>query len=516
MILASFFVVAFGHPTNSRWLSAVAACLGYALFWKGALEVRRPFWLAALWFGAVQAVQLSWLTSTVYMGSGILVVYAFLVIALGLQFGWMTHLLKQPLTWLRILGAAGFWVWMEWVRLLPFTGFPWNPVGLSLASHPWSIQWASLFGVYGLSFWVILTNLSFLKNPKIFAVMALVPYAFGVLHQTYWSQKNSNIPPLQVALVQTALRNEQKDYDRSQPKEFISPFHQWERILWSLRDTKVSQYDLIVLPEAALPFGNHREVYLKETVQEVWESCFGKTIDFSLVLTNKVSNSFWAQSLANHFGAEVVIGLDSVDSSGKYNAAFHFVPRKESVGRYEKRMLVPVGEYVPLKEWKVVASFLSKEFGIEDSFDVGKGPKVFTGKTGLGVCICSEEIYGELIRGVRKAGAELLVNVTNDSWFPKTQLPNVHFLHGQVRAAENGVGVVRACNTGVTGAIDRFGRVIDVLGVSEETAGVLTVQVIPESHPTAYTFWGDTAILLLSTIFIVCLRKRLPEYIPLN
>jgi apolipoprotein N-acyltransferase len=519
LIILSFLIVALGQPAKSELLSILASCIGFALFWKGALGVKHLFWLATAWFGAVQAVQLSWLTSTTYMGPGILVVYALLVVALGLQFGCITYLLKAPLTWLRVLGIAGMWVWMEWLRGLPLTGFLWNPVGLSLAGNPWSIQMASLFGIYGLSFWVILTNVAFLKTRRAFLVLALFPYAFGFLHQAFWSKSVSNSLPLSVALVQTALRNEQKDYDRSQPKAFISPFYQWERILWSLHNAGASEYDLIVLPEAALPFGSYREVYPKTTVQEVWESCFGKgsQVDFPIVLSEKVSNSFWAQSLANHFGAEVVIGLDSTDASGKYNAAFHFSPRKEIVSRYEKQMLVPVGEYVPFKEWKSVARFLSNQFGIEDSFDVGKGPIIFHGKAPLGVCICSEEIYSQLIRGVRMAGAELLVNVTNDSWFPKTQLPKIHFLHGQVRAAENGMGVVRACNTGMTGAIDRFGRVIDVLAVSEETPGVLTVQVNPESHPTAYLLWGDGAILGLSLAFaLTLLRKRLPEYIPLN
>ncbi len=516
LVLVSFFVVALGQPMRSEMLSMVASCLGFALFWYGVRGRKHVFWTAALWFGAVQAVQLWWLTDTTYMGLGILGVYGFLVVALGLQFGVLTWWIQRPLAWIQVLGAAGLWVWMEWMRLLPLTGFPWNPVGLSLAGNNWSVQFAALFGVYGLSFWVLLTNLAALKHRVAWAVLAITPYAFGLVHQMYWEHKALPTHNLSVALVQTGLRNEQKDYFRSHPEAFVSPFHQWEQILWNLRAEP--KPDLIVLPEAALPFGSTREVYALETVRQVWDNCFGLGASDAISSeTKKVSNSFWAQQVANRFDSEVVVGLDAADSTGKYNAAFHFLPAAKSGDRYEKRMLVPVGEYVPFQEWKFVSSFLAEQFGIEESFDVGQQAKVFSGKIPLGINICSEEIYGHLIRDVKQAGAQLLVNVTNDAWFPNTNLPELHFLHGRVRAAENGVGVVRACNTGVTGVIDRFGRVEAVL--HGKTSGVLTVQLQPNTHITLYSLFGDTLICTFAAIFFLaalCLRKRLPEYRSVN
>jgi len=503
LFLVSFLVVALGQPMRSGMLSVVASCLGYALFWFG----NKSFWRAVVWFGAVQAVQLSWLTETTYMGPGILGVYGFLVVALGLQFGLLTKLVQQPLTWSRMLGAAGLWVWMEWIRLWFLTGFPWNPTGLSLAGNSFSIQFAALFGVYGLSFWVMLTNLAALKDRLRWAVLALTPYAFGLLHQTYWDTPATQ--HLSVALVQTGLRNEQKDYFPSDPEAFVSPLHQWERIL-----TGLTPHDLIVLPEAALPFGSTREVYPAEMVQQVWKKRFGEEV---FVPSKKVSNLFWAKQIASRFGAEVIVGMDAGDKNGKYNAAFHCPPAADSeMLRYEKRKLVPVGEYVPFENLPFVASFVAEQFGIDQSFTPGTEPKTFPGKIPLGITICSEEIYSHLIRETRRAGAELLVNVTNDAWFPGTHLPQLHCLHGQLRAAENGVGLVRSCNTGVTAVIDRFGNVTNKLSVPEFTSGVLSVHVPIQSHTTLYTLCGDSLILALSACFLWGLRKRLPEYRSVN
>jgi len=503
LFLLSFFIVAFGQPMRSGMLSALASCLGYALFWAR----NKSFWRAVVWFGAVQAVQLSWLMETTYMGLGILGVYGFLVVALGLQFGLLTKTLQQPLTWPRMLGAAGLWVWLEWIRLLPLTGFPWNPAGLSLAGNSFSIQFAALFGVYGLSFWVMLTNLAALKHRLSWAVLALTPYAFGLLHQTYWD--TSATEHLSVALVQTGLRNEQKDYFPSNPEAFVSPLHQWERIL-----TGLTPHDLIVLPEAALPFGSTREVYPAEMVRQVWEKCFGEQL---FVPSKKVSNLFWAKQMASRFGAEVIVGMDAGDKKGKYNAAFHCPPKTDNETlRYDKRMLVPVGEYVPFSTWPFVASFVAEQFGIEQSFTPGTESKIFPGKIPLGITICSEEIYSHLVRDTRRAGAELLVNITNDGWFPGTRLPQLHCLHGQLRAAENGVGLVRACNTGVTAVIDRFGSVRTKLSVPEFTSGVLSAHVPVQSHTTLYTLCGDHLLLALSALFLFGLRKRLPEYRSVN
>ena len=136
----------------------------------------------------------------------------------------------------------------------------------------------------------------------------------------------------------------------------------------------------------------------------------------------------------------------------------------------------------------------------------GKTAKIFQAAVPIGPSICYEEVFGHAMRQLRLNGAELFVNVTNDVWYPRTRLPQQHFHHGRVRAAENGVFLLRACNTGVTGGADCFGKPLPSLPVSESEAGMLKLSIPVRSYPTLYMFWGDWAVIALS---IFCL---LPQF----
>lgn len=100
-----------------------------------------------------------------------------------------------------------------------------------------------------------------------------------------------------------------------------------------------------------------------------------------------------------------------------------------------------------------------------------------------------------------------MVNVTNDGYFPNSMLPKQHFDHGVLRAVENGIPIIRSCNTGITGAVDSFGRVIKLLatenGDTEKIAETLHVIVPILEYPTLYTFWGDAFILEICILSVL-------------
>jgi apolipoprotein N-acyltransferase len=129
--------------------------------------------------------------------------------------------------------------------------------------------------------------------------------------------------------------------------------------------------------------------------------------------------------------------------------------------------------------------------------------KPFTGPIPTGVSICLEETYSHLIRELRLNGARLFVNISNDVWFPRSRLPEHHFQHGRIRAAENGVCLLRSCNTGITGAVDCCGRVVEVLPSSEEKVSVLHLNLPLRCFNTLYTWWGDNAVLWVSVCFVL-------------
>lgn len=527
IIAISLGLTAFAQPAWISGFGILAGAFGYALFWKGMLffkSSRDRFLLAMVWFACVQGVQLSWMTTLDYMGPLILVLWLFLILSMGVQFGLLSLFIKEPLKPSKILFMASLWVVFEWLRLFFLCGFTWNQVGIALTDSPYSLQFASVGGILGLSFWVIIVNLAALKafleksrkQTLIWGGLALFPYFFGFIQQFSIESMIPISKKLDVALVQTGLYPEQKDFLIDDPGAYIAPITQWRRVLEVLDESK--KVDLIVLPEAALPLGAHVAGYSLETAKKLFDEKFFPPLKRPFaVFSNgqwKVSNAFLVQTLANQFGAEVIIGLDDHDLIGKYNAAFHFVPKKNNYTRYEKQVLVPVGEYVPARNYRKFSQFVAKNFGIHSSFDAGSTSKIFDSHVPIGISICLEETFSHLIRDFRRKGAQLFVNVTNDVWFPRSKLPEQHFHHGRVRAAENGVALLRSCNTGVTGAVDCFGRTIKLLPKSEEKAGALYLNLPIRSYKTLYTFWGDAGILSVSFVslafYLILRKKKLP------
>lgn len=478
--IVSFLIVALGQSAWVPWLGPVAAACGYALLWRSTTR----FWPTTLWFTAVQLVQISWLATLDYMPFAMVFVYLALAFLLGLQFGWVSRLTHRP------LALAGGWVLLEWSRLFLFAGFPWNPVGLSLATTSASIQFASLFGVYGLSFWVFLVNALWLQRKKtLWAICALVPYVFGFVQQQIVAPSSST---LSVALVQTGLFPHEKMPVREYPGAFIPALTQWERVLSSIKPA-----ELIVLPEASFPFEVGGAYHSVKQVRTLWKKCL--RTELPATLKKRVSNGWIAQQLADHLGAQVVAGFDDYEKEHSYNAAFLFSPQKLAPERYEKRTLMPAVEYVP----PFAAQFLSTHFGLTSSFDEGVEAKVFASRVPLGIAICSDEAYSDIVRQERAKGAELLVSISNDGWYPRSRLSRQHFEQGRLRAAENGAPLVRSCNTGVTGVIDCFGKSLAELPVDDGQVHVLYFDVPLRSFPTLYTFWGDRAILFLALCLLL-------------
>ncbi len=532
-LFISWAIVAFGQSAWSGTAGVLASLFGYALFWFCAAERADRFKVAVVWFSAVQAVQISWMASTVYMGPLIYIVYIALCIAMGVQFGCLSALIRRPLTLPLCLGIAGFWVVMEWMRLYLLTGFPWNPVGMALAAHPASIQFASLFGIYGLSFWVIWVNLLALrawdtKRWVVWAVCGALPFVFGYCNQSYWEKNLKGEKTWAIGLVQTAYRPEQKDYNHQKADAYIPASEQWARILRHLKNTKRDRFDLIVMPEGAVPLGAKKGSYPLEMMQQIWIQTFGaKALDALPPLEAphaykshygswRVSNAFLAQAVANYYQSEVIVGLVDYEPGTSYNAAFHFKPNDRSLNRYEKRVLVPAGEYIPFGGSRFVADVLMDLFGIADSFRPGAHAKVFQGKLPIGISICSEETYSHLVREARVEGAEVFVSISNDVWFPETFLPWQHYQHGQIRAAENGVCLLRSCNMGVTGAVNCFGKGIEPFHMTDLKAGAIAFDLPIRSIPTLYRFWGDLPIISLSVLLASVLvisrfrKKKLP------
>ena len=538
--ILSLCIVAFGQPARMPWLCPIAATLGFALFFsvfQPSIRMKERFWVATTWFLGVQLLQLSWMTSIEYQGYYILFVYFFICCALGLQFGVLAALLPQHLTFFHIAALSALWTILEWSRLHFICGFSWNPIGLALSFHAVPLQWASLFGVFGLSFWVMLVNLWALKiwrasqnrgrNCLVWGLFAILPYLFGSLHLYYHTGRmHLTENSLSVALIQTGLLPSEKVRMSSRQENYIPPHVQWQHILESLQEKQrqdakgiipSKKWDLIILPEAAVPKQSDHAFFPFLQARQIFSKIYGPAAAAYFpemahpfaekkVLYNhenmQVSNLFWAQSIAKLYGSDIVIGLDHYEQSQNkfYNSAFFLSSKEHPVQRYDKRVLLPLAEYLPfewMRPW-------TKSYGIYDFFSKGEKPCPLQGNRRMSVSICYEETFSEVIRK-QCSQSDLLINLTNDGYYPRSLLPEQHFTHARLRTVENGRPLLRSCNTGVTAVIDSLGRIIARFGKKGEEfkRGVLECAFVPYTYQTPYSFWGDAGIISICFCLVV-------------
>jgi apolipoprotein N-acyltransferase len=247
--------------------------------------------------------------------------------------------------------------------------------------------------------------------------------------------------------------------------------------------------DLVVWPEAATPF-----IYEREPAYQLQLG-----------------------SMANRAAAPLLFGSPAVrfDTDHKpflLNSAYLLSPDGQLLGRYDKQHLVPFGEYIPLKS--SLLFFLEKMVeGIGD-FQAGPGPTILSfqlkeseGAAGarrvkFGVVICYEVIFPDLVRRMSTAGAEFLVTITNDAWFGDSSAPYQHFAMVVFRSVENHLAFARAANTGVSGFIDPFGRIMAASPIFTQTA--MQGEVLIRQTKTFYSRHGDVfayGCMLISLLF---------------
>jgi apolipoprotein N-acyltransferase len=198
--------------------------------------------------------------------------------------------------------------------------------------------------------------------------------------------------------------------------------------------------------------------------------------------------------LARAAEAPIIVGNIGIDADSGvkrgydlYNSADYIQPDGSFVGRYDKMHLVPFGEYTPYKRLFFFAGSLLQDVGL---FDPGKNRTVFpTGGHTYGTFICYESVFGDEMRQYAKMGADVLVNISDDGWYGDTSAAWEHLNMVRMRAIENHRWVLRATNTGVTAAIDPYGRVVSSTPRHMRTS--LRARFNYEHDVTFYSAHGD-------------------------
>ena len=381
--------------------------------------------------------------------------------------------------------ATAVWVGLEYARGTLAGGFPWNALGVSQYRNLGIIQLAEWGGVpliSGVIVWfnmaITLTILRLSEGWKkreragwqseLTAGLAVLLgcWVCGMMRLTTVRQMMVDWPRIRVAAVQPNIPQLRK-WDSDSDRMIL------DRLRSQTELATLVEPSLVVWPETTLPGLLTSDPELQDFVT-------------ALTATNRA----------------VLVGSMEMDAASGdrrfYNTAFLVGAEGEPVQGYRKQHLVPFGEYVPFfrgARWQT----LLEPLGFYTCWP-GTGPGVMTVpglEVRLAVLICFEDVFAYLGGRAVRAGAGLLVNLTNDAWFDGTAGARQHRSHGVFRAVENRVSLLRAANSGVTCAIDPTGAITDELSGADgdhAVEGFMTASLVirPESLPlTHHARWGD-------------------------
>jgi apolipoprotein N-acyltransferase len=217
------------------------------------------------------------------------------------------------------------------------------------------------------------------------------------------------------------------------------------------------------------------------------------------------------RSLAREARVPILIGSDQIERTGAalkyYNAAFLVRPDGTSGAAYRKMHLVPFGEYVPMKR---VLFFAAPLVEAVSDFSAGEDAVLLPVGTHLiSTAICYEVVYPDLVRRFVAAGSEMLTTITNDAWFGPTSAPYQHFEQASMRAIEEGRYLVRSANTGISGIVDPYGRVVEKTDIFQTAVLVGEARFLKTS--TFYARHGDllayAAVMVTVALLLLALRR---------
>lgn len=521
--LATFFFL-LSCAQSEIWIGCSLFFLVYSLagIWlilKQFPSRFRPY-LACTGFTLVALWQLRWMIGTHYHGSYIYAVWAFLAFGIGVQYLILTMLVlnsssKVGVTQALLLG--GFWACLEMSRELLFSGFPFAPLSIVCVKAPVFLQVASYIGVYGLSGCIVICNVLLYgaiqeKSWRQFALFSSVIFSsalFGLI-RIESSSLISSQKMCRLALLQTGWAPEKK-IEIFEESSVLSPKEQWEQILTQIATIKDFSVDAIILPESAVSKGLNYDIGSFEDFSKL----FFKIFNFSI---NKAERNFFTneqvlKNLAECLQLDIVIGLDVFEPQKEkiFNSACCFSFKKSWMDRYDKQVLVPMGEYLPIS----ALSSIAKKYGLYSFYSAGNQVGKFTlAKATILPTICYEECLSRFFKNQIKQDIDLIVNLTNDGWFLPTSFANKHLYLAQFRAVENGRWIARACNTGVTCVIDPYGRVRQKLPIKNEIGhlyqGVLLADIPAYKSTTFFNLIGE---FLVRVFALMCLIEFLRRFL---
>jgi apolipoprotein N-acyltransferase len=468
LLIAFAFLCEFTRRSKTVWRALLT---GWA-FGLGQFVVGLNWIATAFTFQSNMPAWLGWVA--VVLVSLYLAIYPALAAGLAWRFG-----RDDRVVLVTVLGGA--WAITEWLRGTMFTGFPWNPAAAALAPTP-LITVTPLIGTYGLSgLAVLLGGAIWLEYYKKWLPVVVILSAAILL----WLLPSSAVPPDPLAVMN--LRIVQPNIGQ---QDKWSPGFDAEaaRRLATLSGPPSSEPRLLLWPEAAVtdPLEDAR------TDDHQALAAFERTRAASLLGPGDRLLT----------GGIAISAKDGVHVDGAANSIFALAPGGRMIGRYDKAHLVPFGEYLPMRP--LLSSIgLSRLAPGDLDFSSGPGPRTIDlgGQWGkVGFQLCYEIIFsGEVVD--EKHRPAFIFNPSNDAWFGRWGPPQ-HLAQARLRAAEEGLPVLRTTPTGISAVIDGRGNVVKAL--PWRTAGVIDAVLPPAANsPPVFARFGNLIPLLLGFALII-------------
>ena len=381
----------------------------------------------------------------------------------------------------RVVSIAAAWVLMEWARTVGSLTMPWQQLSYTQFANVPVLQFCDLTGAYGLSFLLMLCNVSLAEwytarglpqsSRWLWSSLTLggMVWLFGLARM----QQPEPGSPIRAAAMQSnfSVRESLSDIPVN-----LDIFSRMSAEAASAR----SRPDLILWSESAAP-GD--ALYYEPTRRTIAGLASAERIP--LLVGSRVS--------------EPETGVDA-------NSSLLFAPSGE-VQRYDKQQLVPFGEFIPFR--KYIPAAVARSFGFFDR-DVRRGdrPAVFRIPTAsgqqarIGPFICYESMYPDYARAAVRAGANVLVTQSNDAWFQSTAAMEQHLAAVVLRAVENRRWIIRSTTSGVTCFVDTNGRVTARAPLRRRA--VLNAEARLTVGQSFYARFGDWFVDLCAAIVVIC------------
>ena len=411
-----------------------------------------------------------------------------------------------------VLALASWWCVLEWIRSWIFTGLPWNLAGSSQWRVLPLIQISEYTGIYGISFLVVLVNLAIASGlerctrkgvrhyyPLLFALaLVCACMTFGLKRIRQYSRTDNN-SQYKIGVVQPHL-SQRRTGGREKTLEAIKVC---AALTDQLLDSK-EKADLIVWPETAVPVPlNSVDPLAQYFRDEVYR--LGRKGNIPMLL-----------------GA-ITLKNDPSEPGGVavYNSAVLVKPGLEIADTYSKVHIVPFGEFVPFgREFPV----LNRIVGMGRNLTRGPGFRPLEILPGLhaGISVCYEDIFPYISRAHTRNGANILLVVTNDAWYPTSNEPVQHFANSLFRAVETRLPMIRVGNSNFSVVIEPTGHVSQTLfrtadgkldpGIQKRGCGIINAGFRKCPAMTFYTKYGNVFIGLCSAFFAVVLMFALQNW----